>query len=337
MNRLTKKCLVGSAMMHGLLLVLVIVGSAFVPRKETPRIPTFDLVPLNAMLVNEELVGGGNPNAVPNEQQAGQPQLPQPQPEAKPEPTPPAPQPEQKVEPKPEPKVESKPEIKPEPKPEKRVEPQHEKKVETREPEPEEPKAANDRFKLNDKSKIKKIERADKGEKSAPVKKSTEFDLSKTVRKTIRAESSDSSNSDEASTSKAAARAAARRAAALEQAMGAIRSGTGGSTSIDVPGPGGPAYAGYGLYLKKIYEDAWIPPVAAKDNLPIVEVEVTIAKDGRVISSRITKRSGVSSLDRSVQDALNRVKRVPAFPAGSTDEKREFRINFNLTNKLGIG
>ena len=91
---------------------------------------------------------------------------------------------------------------------------------------------------------------------------------------------------------------------------------------------------GYGLYLKKIYEEAWIPPTAAKDNEPVVEVEIVVAKDGRVLSGQILKRSGNANLDRSVQNTLSCVKKVRPFPEGSTDEKRTFKINFNLTTKL---
>lgn len=327
MNRLTKKCLAASAMTHGLLLVLLIVGSAFVPAKQKNETPAFQLVPLDAKLIDEDLVGGGNPNAAPIQEPITAPLTAQPA-AAQPEEAKPESKPEIKVE-KPEVKQEVKVE-KPEPKPEP-VKPKS-KPVEPVEKEPEPVKTANDRFKLDDRSKIKKIEKADAPEKPARGKKTTEFDLSKVVKKKIQGESSDSSNAEEVNASKAQARIAAQRSAAFARATEGIQSGVAGSTSIEVPGPGGPAYVGFGIYLKKIYESAWIQPTAARDNEPLVEVEVTVAKDGRVLSSRIIKRSGNSTLDRSVQDVLNRVKKVRPLPDGTTDEKREFRINFKLTS-----
>jgi TonB family protein len=314
MTRLTKKCLAASAVTHGLLLVIVVVGSAFIPAKPKFQPPAFEFVPLDAKLIEEDLVGGGNPNVTEVPQQAPLQQVPQTQ-------ATPQPQPQ---------KVQQSDPPKPEPKPEKKPDPVKtaEKPVDKT---PDPPKVVNDRFKLDDKSKIKKI---DKPEKTETAKKTIDFDTSKVVRKKITPENSDSSNAADAAASKAQAKALAQRSAALEQILGKIQSGVSGSTSIEFPGPGGQAYVGYGIYLKKIYEEAWIPPAAARDNEPIVAVEIVVAKDGRVLSSQILKGSGNSNLDRSVQNTLNRVKKVRPFPEGSTDEKRTFKLNFNLTTKL---
>jgi len=303
-NRLTKKCLAASAITHGLLLVIVFVGSAFIPAKPKFDPPAFEFIPLNAKLIEEEMVGGGNPNVTEAPKQQIQP----------------TPVPQQPLAQPPEPVKQ--PEKKPEPI--KNIEKPVDKPI-------EQPKVANDRFKLDDKSKIKKIEKTEKPE---TPKRTIDFDPKKVIKTKIQPEKTDTSNSDDAAASKAQARAIAQKNAALEQIVGNIQKGVSGATTIDVPGPGGQAYVGYGLYLKKIYEEAWIPPTAAKDNEPVVEVEIVVAKDGRVLSGQILKRSGNANLDRSVQNTLSRVKKVRPFPEGSTDEKRTFKINFNLTTKL---
>src|SRR6185295_1831353 len=64
MNRLEKKCVIASASMHGLLLVIVLVGPAFLSsRKDAADMPLLDVIP--SRLVDAALSGGGNPNAKP--------------------------------------------------------------------------------------------------------------------------------------------------------------------------------------------------------------------------------------------------------------------------------
>jgi TonB family protein len=163
-----------------------------------------------------------------------------------------------------------------------------------------------------------------------------DFNTGKVVRRRITPDTSDFSNAADATASAAQARAPERNAA-LEQIVRTIQSGVAGSTSIELPAPGSQAYVAYGIYLKKVYEEAWLPPTAARDNEPIVAVEIVVAKDGLVLSSQILKGSGNSNLDRSVEITLKRVKQVRPFPAGSTDEKRAFKLNFNLATKLQAG
>jgi colicin import membrane protein len=265
MTRLTKKCLGASAVTHGFLLLLVILGAAFIPTKPKIEPPAFELVPLNAMLIEDNLIGGGNPSVTQMPQRPAMRQAPQPQ----------------------------------------RVQ---QSDSPTREP-----------------------------ENTRSPKRRIEFDANRVVRRTITPDSSHSSNAADGAASEAQAEALAQRKAAVEQIVRNIQSGVSGSTSVELPGPGGQAYVGYGIYLKKLYEEAWIPPTAARDNEPIVSVEIVVANDGRVLSSRILKGSGNSNLDRSVESALKRVKEVHPFPEGSRDEKRTFKLNFNLTTKLQEG
>ena len=67
--------------------------------------------------------------------------------------------------------------------------------------------------------------------------------------------------------------------------------------------------------------------------------EVVINHDGKVLSDRILRRSGIRILDGSVQDALDRVRArgLPPFPQGAKDLQRTFRINFNLRTRQLLG
>lgn len=311
MSRLTKKCLAVSAISHGLLLLIVFVGSAFVPPRPKSEAPAFELIPIGAQLVNEDILTGGNPNAAPPARPS----------QAIPEPVVPRAQPEQKVEPKSPPKPEPKSATRPEAKPERQPKPGPETKAETT--------AANDRFKLDDISRRVKIDPRQKPEKSEAGKKTAKFDLHNLVKRTIHVDNSDSSNSEDTGASKAQDRAA-RRSAALEQVLGKLENGMSGSTRIESLGPGGAAFAGYGIFVRQEYEKNWITPAAGRDDEPVVQVQVTIAKSGKVLRTKILKRSGHGYLDRSVQQVLDRVRTFPPFPEGTTDQERDFIVNFNL-------
>ena len=108
-------------------------------------------------------------------------------------------------------------------------------------------------------------------------------------------------------------------------------------TTIELRGPGGEAYANYAQVVKTYYDQAWIDPEEVSDDDATVEVKVVIARDGRVISDSIIKRSGIPALDKSVQNALDRVEKLPPFPEGAKEAQRTFIINFNLKAKRLLG
>jgi TonB family protein len=314
MSGLHKKCLVGSAFAHGLLLILVIVGSAFLPSKPQENFIPIDLIDLNATLVDEpNVVGGGNPDAAlpPATAPKVQPQPPAPQP------SPPA-QPTSKPEPKPEP-------IKEKESPHKEPAPVEK----TPEPKPEK------KFQLDPNS----FKIFDKTTKEKPAKPEPSFDFSKAQKRVIKPSTSpakDSANDENDARAAREAKLAQARAGALNEIMSHLQGGLSkGVGEIGVPGPGGRAYASYGLYLRKIYEEAWVPPTAARGNEPAVGVEIVIRRDGTVLSRRITRKSGRAELDRTVQKALDRVNKVNPLPSESTDEQRKFEFDFNLTDKQG--
>ncbi len=126
-------------------------------------------------------------------------------------------------------------------------------------------------------------------------------------------------------------------------AANTIRSAT-SSTTIAMPsvgaggpGGGGPAYANYAQAVKSIYERSWYPPEDASREDAIVKVEIVIARDGSILSSRIIGRSSDPAVDASVEATLRRVTEVPPFPEGAKDSKRTYIIGFNLKARRAMG
>ncbi|HXF09168.1 MAG TPA: TonB family protein [Desulfuromonadaceae bacterium] len=89
------------------------------------------------------------------------------------------------------------------------------------------------------------------------------------------------------------------------------------------------ATANYATVVRSVYDNAWILPDKIANDNENVTVSVTIARDGTVISSRIVTPSGDGPVDASVQQALDRVNFVAAFPEGSTDKERTYTIVYN--------
>ncbi len=130
MNRLQKKCLIGAVGMHLLLLLILLVGPAFLSSKVEPEPVIIELV--NMKVTDGKTQGGGNPAVTlpPPPKAVEQPsppkpepikeevKLPPPKPEPKPEPKPkheaevPVAEPKKIVQPKPDPKPAPKPEVK---------------------------------------------------------------------------------------------------------------------------------------------------------------------------------------------------------------------------------
>ncbi|HMP81321.1 MAG TPA: TonB family protein, partial [Verrucomicrobiota bacterium] len=124
------------------------------------------------------------------------------------------------------------------------------------------------------------------------------------------------------------------------KAAQAIRNRASSSTEIEMPqggGGSGPAYANYAQLVKSRYTMAWNPPDGIEDEDATVKVSVTIARDGTVISARVTQSSGNAAVDRSVRATLDRVTFIAPFPEGSKDTQRSYIINFNLKAKLQLG
>ena len=311
---LQKKCLTASAVVHGLMLMLVFVGSAFIPQKPKIDGPEFIIVDITDALVEEpNVISGGNPSA-------GRPQERPPAKQPDPLSLPPPVTPARPVKPEP---------VKPEPRketPQPPVEP-----LKTPKPDPE-----PNPFELKNAKPLKNPPKPETTE--SPFKQL----LSSAKKETVKITPRQTSESDNARTADAERAHQAAKLAALEGTKKALQ-GTGsrvGINSGDILGPGGPAQMSYDLAIAKIYESEFKKrSIPTRGNEPPVEVEVTVRRDGTVMGDRITKRSGRNQFDRAVQDVLNTVKKnkVIPFPADFKSETRTIQINFNLDDSLNNG
>jgi protein TonB len=284
MNRLQKKCLVGSMALHALLCAILIVGPAFLSSKQKEfNLPILEVVP--DKLTDAPAFGGGNPNAKP-------PPAAQAQPAPLPAPKPPEPEAKQ-------PKAESK--RPPEPKP-------------AVKPEPE-------------------VERAEiKHEKPKPqIKVETKIikrTADKTTDKTIKKSEEEDPKAQARAEAEARHRTAQQILAKLNGASERLEN-LSSSTKIEPLGPGGEAFANYGQAVSSIYERRWLKPAQIEETV-VVKTTILIARNGRVLSARITGPSGNPTVDKSVRKVLDEVTSLPPFPEGSTDQTRTFDIDFEL-------
>lgn len=323
MNRLQKKCFLASAALHGLLLAVLVFGPAFLkPEKHViPNQPLLSMVPRK--LIDEALSGGGDPAPQPSSTPA--PTVAEAQ--ATPPMNPPAASQEARSEPPP--KVE--------------------KKIEPLEPPAAPPTPSSKQARTKPKPKIKPVAEPGETVEDAPPKKIEPTATTKKKPEKVLDLKPATRGTDEAAVQKtraeakaqAEAQARAEKAAreAWEGTLGSLRKNlTGPSTTIQtLGGTGGEAYANYSQAIKKLYTDAWLTPNDVTDEKATVKVEITVARDGRIISAEITGRTGISSLDNSVRRALDRVRRLPAFPDGAKDLQRSFELNFNLKAKRSLG
>lgn len=326
MDRLTKKCLLSSAGMHGFLLLLLAFGSAFfvAKRKDVPE-PKLQFVP-SKFIENALAGGGGNPNiARTDDVQKGSPDAPKqvvnpaPQP-PKPLPAPPLPEP---------------PAPEPEPAP-KRAE----KKVEKPEPTKPEPKATSK------KPTPKPPEVAKPTDKPAPVKPRIDLSELKPVTRTTddkrKAEAEEEAREQARQRTAAIASANAARkklADKFGKTAGELQRGFEDGTKVEVGGPGGEAYASYSAFVQQAYQSAWKAQTKLFSELNDEdfsgEVRVVIARDGKVVEARITRRSPSAVMNRCIQRTLDAVRQISQpFPAYITESQRPFEIEFNLkTNR----
>jgi protein TonB len=124
---------------------------------------------------------------------------------------------------------------------------------------------------------------------------------------------------------------------AIKSALRALRANLSSPTTVAPVGNSSAAAANYAQVVKSVYEQAWMPPDETASDDANVKVRVTIASDGRVISAQVIGPSGDASVDRSVQNTLDRVTDIAPFPDGSTDTERTYIINFNLKAKRLLG
>jgi len=298
MDRLQKKCFFASTGLHLLLLLILLVGPAFVGSKSKPdTTPVLDFVALKT--VDDLLSGGGNPKANPPPAPFEKPQPAPPAPVIKPAPPPPTPEVREPDPPKDEVK-----EVPPPKDPESSLEPSNDRK----------PKKPTIEF-----TPVVRPARDAKAEAKAKA----EAQAREEAREYARQETDRRH----------------RLAAAFGNAANNLEEGRSGSTSIELKGPGGGGvpYANFLQAVKSRYQQAWIVPDGITDENATVAASVTIARDGTVVSSRITRSSGSAAVDRSVQVTLDRVKWAAPLPDDAKENQRTVSINFNVATKRAGG
>ena len=134
---------------------------------------------------------------------------------------------------------------------------------------------------------------------------------------------------------RAAAEARRRLMGELGQVASAIGNSRSGPISVNLKGPGGGGltYANFWQAVSSLYRREWIIPDGATESDATTEAEITIARDGAVVSAVITRSSGNAAIDQSVRLTLDRVRRVPRLPPDSEQDRVTITINFNALSQ----
>lgn len=324
MDRVFQRTLAGSAIGHAALLTLVVlVGGLTAKKVVQPDVPFLEIIPTDLKLTMGNQIGGGTPNPRPLSTVEG---TPPPAPQAVPKPPPVTEVP--RVEPKP---VE--PVVKPAP-----VEPVQEPKVEPTPPKPE-PKMDVSKD-IQPTAQAQDVDTSRKAEKTKP-----KIQISKEVRtvndadrKKVERQAREAREAKEARDAAAAEAKAQQQRAASAQKLAARFSGAaagvsqnvGGSTKIEMPGPGGAAYAPYTSWLQTHLYQQWRRPPTTTSGNQWVGVQLTIAKDGTLLGFTITRSSGVRPLDASVEDIFRRNPKLRPLPEEFNEPRLVVPVKFVL-------
>jgi|GEM_PF-187252 len=306
MNRLQKKCLIVSALVHLLLLAILVFGPAFVPTRP-PRAEVFEVIEFTPLRTTDlPVTGGGSPTGVR---------------------LPPAPKPQPVVQPEP---AQTKPEVKPAAAP--AVQPARvEQSIREREPPQPEP-APVQPARTTESGVVEAKPKRRLPEVSTQLVSRAQVVGSGTQQRAVR-------EGVQVGPEQFAA-AASNLRQRLSGSSGSSGSGSsGGGTTVELLGPGGGGvpYANFKQAVFSAYYNAWTPPAAIPNENVVTKATVTIARDGTVISARITEPSGDPAMDASVQRALDRVKYAAPLPEGTSEMQRTLTIIFDLRAKRGLG
>jgi TonB family protein len=320
MDSTDKRCLVGSALLHGAVIGLFTLATlGFMSRKDPvpPDSVVLEMISLkDVTLTDGPTAGGSAPAAAIEPAPAPQPKIVQPAPDpapvrsapvVKPEPTPeppPAPKPETRR--KPEPVEET---IKPPvTKPIRNDVPNQLPKKQTRK-KPDPPKRVVD---LTQKVTL------DPKDTQAQRDRERRETADREARKQVESQRRDLANN-------------------IRSASNRVADGTASGVSVQFTGGGGgQAAINYGDYIREEFMRVWVVPSSATPSM-LAKATITLSSDGTVSDAQIISRSGNSAFDRSVETALKKVRNVRGFPAGSSDQHRTYTIHFQPTSSQGTG
>lgn len=301
-----KKYLTLSFVLHMLLGLILVVGSAFVSTRPSPPSNDLELYEIIPSRLVEDMISGGGGAPAPR------PPGPAPQSTA----TPPEP-----IQPKvvvPEPPPTPRPAELPKPVP-------VEKKSVSDPPEEDKPVPAD----------------LEKAVAKKPVR--TPLDLSNLKRVTVKGADPERSHAPNPQRQAQAAQKAWNQG--VSSTVDRIKQGLSSGVSVDLSkvgtpggtGTGGESYGNYQSAIYSIYNRMWIAPPDLEDEGQVVVARIIIARDGRVTSSRITQSSGNRAMDNSVLRVLDRIDKVPAPPDSFNKPEITVTLEFSLKAKRLLG
>lgn len=308
MRSLEQRCLAGSAAAHAALVAALMLASLLATRRafDPGSMPPIELVSLEGVRITDGAGAGG-----------GTPTPPPPAPRT---PERPADPPVRPVPPPPQARETPRETVRPTPVP------------------PATPRVERTVQVSQDVKKAQDVDPALKGKQNPENAK----ELDKRSRRIEVAKAPSKPTAAEVAAERAAAAAEAQRLAAQaaqerwRKAVGGIHSKLteqlSGETTITVPGPGGggEVWIGYATYLKSFYEVRWRKPGSLPAPVAYVGVSITVARDGRLLRAEVLEKSGIRELDDSVNEVIQRHRRLEPLPPGSSDSERTFRIKFRL-------
>ncbi|MFO1457929.1 MAG: TonB family protein [Verrucomicrobiota bacterium] len=321
MDRTLQRCLVGSTAAHAALLLLILLLGGLAARKVIePDVPVLQIIPTDLRLTMGDQVGGGTPNPLPQAIKEVQGKPPVAQPQATPTPAPPP------VAPTPTPKVRE--EL-----------PPVEQPVSKPTPAPTVTKPAPPKIEVAKEPRLMaKAQDVDANRlPEKPIKMATAPTVQTSSARRRRTDDDKKAVEEAAEAAAAANRARAERIASartlaerLSGAATGVSKNVGATTQIEMPGPGGAAYAPYYSYLQAFLKQQWRKPTTSSEQEAAASVELTIGRDGTLLSAEITRRSGVKSLDSSVEELFRRVRKLNPLPAEFGDAKMVVPVKFVL-------
>ena len=115
----------------------------------------------------------------------------------------------------------------------------------------------------------------------------------------------------------------------IKKALGAGPKLSGLKTSGDITVP-----SWYLAQVRNSMYEAWAQPSGLVASGLSVDAEIRVQKDGRVTERRMLRRSGNGVMDRSVEDAMAAVDRLPRLPSEVPGPYLDIPILFKLDNSI---
>jgi TonB family protein len=352
MDSTEKRCLVGSALLHGAVIGLFTLATlGFMSRKDPvpPDSVVLEVISLkDVTLTDGPTAGGSAPAAAIEQTPAPQREIVQPAPD----PAPVRSEPVVTPEPTPEPPPARKPETRRKPEPvEETIKPPVTKPIRNDVP--------NQLPKKQTRKKPDPVEETIKPPVTKPIRNDVPNQLPKkqTRKKTdppkrvvdltqkVTLDPKDTEAQRDRERRETAGREARKQAETqrrdlvnnIRSASNRVADGTASGVSVQFTGGGGgQAAINYGDYIREEFMRVWVVPSSATPSM-LAKATITLSSDGTVSDAQIISRSGNSAFDRSVGTALKKVRNVRGFPAGSSDQHRTYTIHFQPTSSQGTG